>query len=345
MRQRDFPINGNAMNTPRNWLKLSKYQVVPALTLLLLTCLPNPSQAQVRIEVRPFESTTLTGDAFLRGEPGKPVVLAGELRIPRPGTDKLPAVILMHPTGGISAAVDRWAQELNSIGVAAFIPDSFSGRGIVTPSVDPSSGNSLESIVDAYRALGMLAQHPRIDPNRIAVMGFSRGGMVALYTSNERFWKSYGPANVQFAAHIALYASCNVVYHDDEKVTGKPIRLFGGTADDFGTIEPCRAYVGRLKKAGADVTLTEFPGVYHYYDWFTLKEPLKLPQARTRHNCSLAEGEQGQLLDTKTGKSYDPNVSCNEKGGTLAYNEEAAVATTAAVKEFLTARFGLTRRF
>jgi dienelactone hydrolase len=314
------------------------------LTFLLLTGLPGWSQAQVRIEVRPFESVTLTGDAFLRGEPGKPVTLAGELRIPRPGTDKLPAVILMHPSGGINAGVDRWAQELNSIGMAAFLLDSLSGRGIVTPSVDPSSGSYLQHIVDAYRALGMLPQHHRIDPDRIAVMGFSMGGgMATLYSSNERFWKSYGPANIQFAAHIGLYASCNVVYHDDEKVTGKPIRLFGGTADEWGTIEPCRAYVGRLKKAGADVTLTEYPGAYHYYDLFTLKEPLELPQARTRHNCSLAEGDQGRLLDTKTGKSYDPNVSCNEKGGTLAYNEEAAVATTAAVKEFLTARFGLTQ--
>jgi dienelactone hydrolase len=331
------------MNTSQSQSKLWRCQVVAALSLLSLTGLPNSSQAQVRIEVRPFESMTLTGDAFLRGEPGKPVVLAGELRIPRPGTDKLPAVILMHPANGINAGVDRWAQELNGIGVAAFILDSFSGRGIVSPSMDPSSGSSLQHIVDAYRALGMLAQHPRVDPDRIAVMGFSMGGTATLYSSNERFWKSYGPANVQFAARIGLYASCNVVYHDDEKVTGKPIRLFSGTADDFALIEPCRAYVGRLKKAGADVTLTEYPGVYHYYDVFTLKEPLKLPQARTRHNCSLAEGEQGQLLDTKTSKSYDPNISCNEKGATLAYNEVAAVATTAAVKEFLTTTFGLTR--
>jgi hypothetical protein len=57
----------------------------------------------------------------------------------------------------------------------------------------------------------------------------------------------------------------------------------------------------------------------------------------------LREGERGQLWDTKTGKPYDPNVSCNERGGTLLYNEAAAVATTAAVKEFLTATFGLKR--
>jgi hypothetical protein len=56
----------------------------------------------------------------------------------------------------------------------------------------------------------------------------------------------------------------------------------------------------------------------------------------------LAEGERGQLVDTATGKPYDPAVSCNTKGGTLLYNEAATVATRAAVKEFLTATLGLT---
>ena len=318
-----------------------KNPALVAVTLLLLTGLPSWSHAQLRIEVRPFESMTMTGDAFLRGEPGKPVVVAGELRIPKPGTDKLPAVIFAHASGGINTGIDRWAQELNSIGVAVFLVDSFSGRGMSSVPPDPSNDSVMWMIVDAYRALGMLAQHPRIDPQRIAIMGWSTGGPVALYSSMERLWRSYGPPNVQFAAHIGFYGSCAVVYRDEEKVTGKPIRVFHGTADDLELIEPCRAYVARLKKAGADVALNEYPGVQHAYDWVMFKEPLKLPQARTVRNCSLVEGERGQLVDTKTGKPYDPNVSCNDRGGTLLYNEPAAVATTAAVKEFLTTAFGL----
>ena len=127
------------MNMSTKQANLCKNPVVVAVTLLLLTGLPSWSQAQLRIEVRPFESMTMTGDAFLRGEPGKPVMLAGELRIPRPGTDKLPAVILAHASGGINAGVDRWAQELNSIGVAAFLLDSFSGRGMLSVPPDPSN--------------------------------------------------------------------------------------------------------------------------------------------------------------------------------------------------------------
>ena len=65
-------------------------------------------------------------------------------------------------------------------------------------------------------------------------------------------------------------------------------------------------------------------------------------QLRNR-NCSLVEGDGGQFLNSKTGKLFDPkNDPCMEKGATLAYyNEEATVATTKAVKEFLVATFHL----
>ncbi|MBV8031843.1 MAG: hypothetical protein JO035_10090, partial [Betaproteobacteria bacterium] len=86
------------------------------------------AQDIARIEVRPLESVTLNSTQFLNGErTGKPVILAGELRLPRQAPDRVPAVILVHGSGGMGPAADRWAQELNSIGVAAFILDSFSG--------------------------------------------------------------------------------------------------------------------------------------------------------------------------------------------------------------------------
>lgn len=121
-------------------------------------------------------------------------------------------------------------------------------------------------VTDAYRALELLANHPLIDPNKIAVMGFSRGGVPALYASMLRFQKMYGNANIQFAAYITVYGSCGTTYQGDEALAARPVLLLHGTADDFVPIEPCRAYVARLIKEGMNARLIEYPDAQHTFD-------------------------------------------------------------------------------
>jgi dienelactone hydrolase len=278
----------------------------------------------------------LTGNQY-----GKPVTIAGELRLPRGAAQKHPAVILIHGSGGISASADRWAHELNAVGVAAFILDSFTGRGIISTVADQSQLDSVAMMHDAFAALGKLATHPRIDPARIAVMGFSKGAVPAVYSSSLRFRSAYGPGNAEFAAHIGLYTPCNVTYKQDDKVAHKPIRLFHGIADDYVSIEPCRTYVRRLKEAGADVTLTEYPDAHHAYDNFTLAGSVAAPDAQTTRNCLIVEGDDGVLLNGKTGQAYRLGDACVEKGPHVGYNEAAHKATVDAVRKFLAAQFRL----
>jgi dienelactone hydrolase len=317
---------------------------VIAIAILSIIFLFTPTSAQTfgRMEVRAVDSVTLTGEQFLMGDTnGKPARLAGELRLPAAGLGRLPAVILVHGSGGLSASEDRWAQELNGIGVAVFLLDTFSGRGIVSTASDQSQLHSLAMMVDAYRALASLAGHARIDPNRIAVMGFSKGAVAAVYSSNERFRKLHGSGQAQFSAHIGLYTPCNTQFSEDEKTSGKPIRLFHGAADDYVAVAPCREYVERLKQAGADVTLTEYPGAYHAYDMITIRQQIKIPTAQTTRNCSLEEGPKGQTLNSKTKQPFDMNDTCVEKGAMVGYNAPAHEATVKDVKEFLKATFGL----
>ena len=60
-----------------------------------------------RIELHAFQTQTPTDQEFLTGrKDAKPATITGELRIPRAGTDRLPAVILFHGSGGISTRED-----------------------------------------------------------------------------------------------------------------------------------------------------------------------------------------------------------------------------------------------
>jgi dienelactone hydrolase len=187
----------------------------------------------------------------------------------------------------------------------------------------------------------MFAQHPRIDPARIAVMGFSKGAVTAIYSSNRRFQQMYAPPGVRFAAHVGLYTPCNTAYRDDDKTTGTPIRLFHGQADDYVAIGPCRDYVARLKQAGADATLTEYPGATHAYDAFLLKEPLKLPNAQTQRNCHWKEIDNGVVVNANTGSQFSLDDPCVEHGPQIAYDAAATEATEKTVKALLISTFKL----
>jgi dienelactone hydrolase len=311
---------------------------VSVVVALLVTCLGTAHAQLARIEVHSFGSTTLTDQQILTGsKEGKPVTLAGELRIPRPGTDRLPAVILVHGSGGISGSVDEWSRQLNSMGVATFILDSFTGRGITSTVADQDQLARLAMTIDAYRALELIAKHPRIDPARIAVMGFSRGGQAALYSSLKRLYRMHGPAGgVEFAAYITLYANCGTTYVDDDEMADRPIRMFHGTADDYVPVAPCRAYVERLRAKGKDVSLTEYADAYHVFDSPALKTPIKLPQAQTTRGCRLEEAADGRIVNSQTKQPFttagDP---CVEKGVTIAYNAEAHAQALSAVKDFV----------
>lgn len=317
-----------------------------ALAVLLagagLASTPLYAQSVARTEIQPIQTVTLNNAQFLTGDMSGPAVtVAGELRIPKPGSDRLPAVVLVHGSGGVGMNVDAWARELNSLGIAAFILDSFAGRGIVSTVADQTQLDSPAMMVDAYRALALLAKHPRIDPERIAIMGFSKGSVAAVYSSNERFRKLYGPENVRFAAHIGLYTPCNVQYRDDDKVTGAPIRMFHGQADDYVAIGPCRTYVERLKAAGADVSLTEYPEANHAYDSMAQPAPIAIPQGQTTRNCTLKEGDGGEILNAKTGAVYSLSDPCVEHGPHVGFNAAAYEATVKAVREFLKTTFKL----
>jgi dienelactone hydrolase len=292
-----------------------------------------------RIEIHPFVTATVTDKEFLTG--AKDVMQAeigGELRLPS-ATVRVPAVILVHGSGGVGANVDRWAKELNGIGVAAFLIDSFTGRGIVETITDPSRLANLSMIVDAYRALELLSMHSRIDASRIALMGFSRGGSVALYASLKRFRRMHGSDGVEFAAHLPFYAQCNTAYIGDEEVSDRPIRLFHGVVDDYVSIEPCRKYVNRLRRAGKDIQLTEYAGAHHAFDNPHYSPARFLPHALTTNHCTREERTEGNIVNLKTGRAFSWSDDCVRRGATVGHDPGATTGAVKAVMAFLLTTF------
>jgi len=315
---------------------MNSTRAVLAFALSALAC---SAAAQVaRVEIYAFSSATLSDQQFLSGErDGTPVVLAGELRLPRGGTDRLPAVILLHGSGGVSGGVDAWARFLNELGVSTFTLDAFTGRGLSSVSADQAKLGRLNMIADAYRALELLSRHPRIDRERIAVMGFSRGGQAALYASLKRFQRMHLEQKSGFAAFLVFYPDCHTVYLEGDDVVERPIRILHGAADDYNPPAPCRSYVERLKKAGRDVQMTEYADAHHVFDSPAIKVPTKSPQSQTVRGCRMEEAEGGRIINSATKQTFTYEDPCVERGPTLGYNEAAAREAQKAVREFVLA--------
>jgi dienelactone hydrolase len=292
-----------------------------------------------RIEIHSFETVTLTDKDFLTGSQLRTSArIGGELRLPA-GAARVPALVLLHGSAGIGANVDRWASELNGIGAAAFLVDSFTGRGIVQTVTDQSQLGSLAMIVDGYRALDLLSKHPGIDASRIVVMGFSKGGFAALYASLKRFRRMYGSPGVEFAAYVPFYPACNTTYLEDEQVSERPIRIFHGSADNYVPVEPCRKYVERLRRAGVDLQLREYTGAHHAFDNPLYSPHRSLPDAIITGHCVREERTGGEIIDIATGEAFRWDAACVKRGGTVGYDAAATGEATNAVKSFLSETF------
>lgn len=332
-RLRRWPPGSYRGNRGRRWLGA-----------LLLICtlggLPIISRAQETIT---FTSVTMTDRQFLSGEidTAQKVELSGLLSLPEGPAEKIPLVILLHGSAGpTSRHAWGWNRILNGIGIGTFAIDSYTGRGFEEIYTDQSRVGEFNNINDTFAALSLLAKDPRVDPNRIAVMGYSRGGIPALYSAMTRFQKLYGPSDVRLAAHLPFYPPCNFQLEGELDVGPAPIRAFHGSADDWNPLPRCKDYIDRLAAAGHDATISVYPDARHSFDNLGGPAYMIFDDGQTSRNCMRIERD-GQLFNADTGQPFSWNDDCVKMGPSTHFNEKAMDAATKEVTAFLSDLFGL----
>ena len=306
-----------------------------------------------RIEFKSFtpaSQTPLLTRSFLKQAPAS---VHGWLSLPKQsalGRDgKLPAVILMHGTGGVSEEREHaWAKRLNAAGIAALVIDSFAGRGIKPPiyADKPNFTSFAPHLVDAYTALRLLETHPRIDVSRVALMGFSRGGETAVNAIFEPFRAgALGDARHRFAAYIPFYPYCNF-RHESRALASAPMLMVLVGADEMTEPAPCERMAAWLKEKGVPIKLVVYAGAHHAFDrlgniqldksYVGIKACEAIFDLDTRRIRRL---DTGELLDTQK-KNDDWVVECRKRGARFGGDAKAREAAVAEVRAFLIAVFG-----
>jgi dienelactone hydrolase len=293
-----------------------------------------------RTELHAIHTLTISDQQFLQGDDkGQPVTTSGQLRIAQ-GAGRLPVVVLQHGSGGFGGNLEMWAREFNAMGISTFTLDGFTGRGLTQVSTDQARLGRLNFILDIYRALDVLAKHPRVDTTRIALMGFSRGGQAVLYASVKRFQQTWNKSGVEFVAYIPFYPDCMTSYMTETDIVDRPIRIFAGAPDDYNPPAACKAYVERLRAAGRDVQLTEYPNAPHSFDNPLNPRPARVStNAQTVRNCIIREEPVGTLINTATKAPFTYQDKCVERGPSTGHDPDAAQSAKQVVKEFIKVMF------
>jgi dienelactone hydrolase len=314
-------------------LRLAAAAICCSLAASVAAADPALDGMAARTELISINTLTLSDAQFLTGDANaKAVTTTGQLRIAN-GSGRLPVVVLQHGSGGMGANVEMWAREFNAMGISTFALDGFTSRGLTQVSTDQAKLGRLNFILDMYRGLDVLAKHPRVDPQRIVLMGFSRGGQAALYASLKRFHRMWNKSGVEFAAYIPFYPDCATTFIADTDVADRPIRIFGGTLDDYNPIVLCKPYLERLKAAGRDVELTEYPNAPHSFDNPLGAQPAALsPQSQSVRNCRVREEPAGVLVNVATKEPFSYQDACVERGPHVGHDPEATRQARDAVK-------------
>jgi dienelactone hydrolase len=267
---------------------------------------------------------TLTAAALLAGcagaprisypnaTPNKPDTISATVTRPS-GPGPFPAVVIMHGCGGLSPQLERWSRWFADHGYIGMVVDSFGPRKVKS---DCRSGPDEPPITtrfdDAFGALRYLQSRPDVRGDRVAVIGWSQGGVYAIAVINgpslERA-RRRGVAlpTVGFAASVGVYPGGCFSLVKEQVV--RPLLVLIGEADDWTPAATCREMVEAMRARGADATIVTYPGAYHYFD---------------------VEGQPREIL-----AEVENDNRPGGYGATVAYQPEAAADAHRRIEQFL----------
>jgi uncharacterized protein len=203
-------------------------------------------------------------------DPGCPLAVSAQLRVPEPITGKMPAVVIVHGSAGIDSRGAFYAEAFNEAGIATFEIDMWAARGWLG-GVSGRPRGVPETLPDAFGALRYLSQLPHIDEQHIGILGFSWGGVVAMLCATHAYAARFTDGILKFAAHVAHYPVCWIYNHvpgyEFASFTGSPVLIQSGTLDAYDDPQAGARLVQSLPAAARSfISLKMYEGASHAWD-------------------------------------------------------------------------------
>jgi dienelactone hydrolase len=241
------------------------------------------------------------------------VTVPANLGFPEEARDRYPAVVIVHTMAGYREANEGYAAaQLRKSGFATLTYDSFAARGTTGEAISRTPGYLISGVADAYAALRLMASEPRIDADRIAIVGFSFGGEVAHLAALEPIRSTLNPGQGRFAAHVAFYPTLTFgAIAEPGTYTGSPVLMLLGEKDDNLPVAKVESYLAYARDAGnpAPIETATYPGAYHAWTVPSLVTLRFYPEYVSTKKCPvilLGPNRPALLVDGQA-KPFDPS--------------------------------------
>jgi dienelactone hydrolase len=225
-----------------------------AALALVAALLPSPIAGGFGLQWLGGDTVEVAAQRSARGGGAGEGPLNGYLARPQaPG--RHPAVVVLHGCAGFGTNDVVAADVLQSFGYAVLALDSLGEDDSCG-----KEGSSLAVAADAFLGLDWLARQDFVDPDRVAVLGFSMGALATL----EAVAAGRPPqANGRhFRAGVAFYPRCR----QQPGPMAAPTLILIGDKDDWTLLSWCQEMMTRRAGQGAPVDLVVYPGATHAFN-------------------------------------------------------------------------------
>mgnify|MGYP001561057116 CR=1 FL=1 len=215
--------------------------------------------------------------------PGSEGDMPGNLYLPE-GAARLPGALVLHTIAGPGPNLEAFARELAAAGYVTLAPDFFALHDF---GADGRTDHPL-ILGDLKGALDFLAAQPRVDPERLGVVGFSFGGRAAVLLA------AADPARLRavvvyyaIASHAELGRPLAGRAARAEPLSTRvgalraPVLIHHGEADAGVPVEQGRLLQRALAAAGTSSTLHTYPGADHLFN-FSIGPDVRFDPAAAR---------------------------------------------------------------
>jgi dienelactone hydrolase len=190
----------------------------------------------------------------------------GHLLLPEtPTVQSVPCVVACHGSRGWMEHNDEHVKNWLAAGIAVFKVHSFESRQVESVVEDQMMVTHAMMLADAFSALKLLGNHPLIDPARIAISGWSLGGMVALYAAWLPLAEALAPDGERFCAHLPIYPAAHI-RTEEQRWSNSPIQILHGEIDDYTPLILATGLAAELKPLGVDIEVIVYPDAHHSFD-------------------------------------------------------------------------------